>query len=672
MRLSWDTTSRCFLFLLCVCSAGGISAKDEPNEWPPITPEEMALKDCPGNPGAPAMILYRTDHTDDNKRFETHYFRIKIFTDEGKKYADIEIPYAPKVAEVEDIKARIVRPDGTTVDFRGEIFDRMVVKARGLKVQAKTFTLPDIQRGSILEYSYKVRWREKWPDTLLHPSEYIFKIVDSIPTGRWEVQHELFTQKALFTLQPVPQAHLRYTSVGLPLGATPYYRLPDGNLALEIQNLPGFQEEPYMPPEDAVKSHVDLFYVLGDSTSDGGFWNSVGHVISDRLERFIGNSKSVEKEAAALASPIDPPETKLRKIYERVQQIRYLSFEPSKTEQEEKHENIKDNTSAEDVLKHGYATANQINFLFVALARALGSEAYVVLVAPRNREFFNREWFDPRQLTAQVVAVRVGSGYFFVDPATRFCPFALLPWEESAAGGIILKPNATAVGATPKPASADAVRERRANLELAPDGNLQGTVLVDYIGQEALKRRLESVAKDDAGRRKQLEDEAKSWLPPGSTVEVANIKNMENSDDKLSVELHVKAQNLGTSTGRRLLLPAGVFQANEKNPFQAEKRVHPIYFDYPYQEIDDVVVHLPKDYPVESLPRSFTVGQGPLTYEIGLEVRSDGLHMRRRLMVDAFTFGVGAYPEVRQFFREVKAGDEEQVVLKKTDTIQPK
>src|SRR5207248_9259435 len=57
------------------------------------SPEELAIKDNPANPGSHAMILEWRDSEDDNTGYKDVYLRIKIFTEEGKKYGDIEIPY---------------------------------------------------------------------------------------------------------------------------------------------------------------------------------------------------------------------------------------------------------------------------------------------------------------------------------------------------------------------------------------------------------------------------------------------------------------------------------------------------------------------------------------------------------------------------------------------------
>jgi hypothetical protein len=98
-------------------------------EWPAISKEEMAMTDDPANPGAAAILLCREVTTDDVKATETEYRRIKVLNDEGRKFADIEIPYVDKRMQIEGIQARAIRPDGTPVDFKGQIFDRAAIKA---------------------------------------------------------------------------------------------------------------------------------------------------------------------------------------------------------------------------------------------------------------------------------------------------------------------------------------------------------------------------------------------------------------------------------------------------------------------------------------------------------------------------------------------------------------
>src|SRR6202041_2485889 len=103
---------------------------------------------------------------------------------------------------------------------------------------------------------------------------------------------------------------------------------------------------------------------------------------------FVNKKSALESDLSRTVAPADTPEGKLRKIYARVQTIRNLSMEDSKTEKEEKQEQIKSNSSVEDVFRHNYATSRQMNYVFIGLARAAGYSAAEVLVAARSVNFF--------------------------------------------------------------------------------------------------------------------------------------------------------------------------------------------------------------------------------------------------------------------------------------------
>ena len=52
------------------------------------TAEELAMTSLPGYPGAAAVVLYREEITKDDMHVVLHYDRIKILTEDGKKYAE--------------------------------------------------------------------------------------------------------------------------------------------------------------------------------------------------------------------------------------------------------------------------------------------------------------------------------------------------------------------------------------------------------------------------------------------------------------------------------------------------------------------------------------------------------------------------------------------------------
>ena len=602
----------CFLFVVFAATTAG--AQELPN-LPPISPEELALKDNPADPGEAAIMLYYAVDTDNTKSAETRSVRIKIFLEEGRKYANIEIPYYDKNTQVEEIKARTVGPEGKPEEFAGQILERELVKGKKYRVNAKVLTLPNVQVGSTIEYSYRLHFKENIPDLFRHPSGYLVTSGFAYPAAEWVVQQDLFVRHGHFTLHGVKGAEIREHSVAMPKDVNTR-RLSDGSIEMDIVNVPAYEEEGYSPPEENLRTRIDLYYAVGFYTTDY-YWKDVAKRRAEQIDPFVKKSKAIEREAAQLFSAGDTQEAKLRKIYARVQQIRAVGFEASKTEKERKQENLKENKSSEDVLNRGYAFGNEINLVFVALARAVGFEAYPVLVTSRRGAFFLKDLPNEGQLNAMVVAVRVDKSTLFLDPATRFCPFGLLPWDETDAGGIRVSSFGPGAGFTPLSKSTDAVTRWEAELRLNEDGSLRGKVKALYFGQEALSKRLNAIQGDEAERRKELEESVKNGLALGATVRLLGVEGWETSEGPLKAEFEVEVPNFSTQAGRRWFLPLGIFHANEKNPFPSARRAHDIYFSYPQESYEDVKLELPPGMQAESLPAAVKADQGGVFDEEG-------------------------------------------------------
>jgi hypothetical protein len=106
-----------------------------------------------------------------------------------------------------------------------------------------------------------------------------------------------------------------------------------------------------------------------------------------------------------------------------------------------------------------------------------------------------------------------------------------------------------------------------------------------------------------------------------------------------------------------------MFQGQHVHPFEHAQRVHPVYFAYPWLETDELKLAGPAGFEVEAVPEKKTAKASFGEYEIACEKQEGGLVVRRRLRMEQYLFQPTAYTPLRDFFSEVKAGDEQHVVL---------
>jgi hypothetical protein len=371
----------------------------------------------------------------------------------------------------------------------------------------------------------------------------------------------------------------------------------------------------------------------------------------------------MEEAVAQIVSPSDPPDVKLRKIYDRVQQMRNTSYEVQKTEQEAKREKEKEPASVEEVWKRGYANGNNLTWLYLGLVRAAGFEAYGAYVSDRRNFFFSPQTKDRTKLDANVVLVKLNGKDVYFDPGAAFTPFGLLEWSETGVPGLRLDKDGGAWIQSVLPQASESRIERTAKLKLSETGELEGTLAVAFTGLEAMERRVEERHGDAAERKKYLEDQVKQYIPVGTELDLTNQPDWKSSSQPLMAEFNLKIPGWVSGAGRRALLPVGIFSATEKHIFEHTDRVHPIYFQFPFEKVDDVTIDLPAGWQVQSLPQPQNQDGHVIAYDLKAEKGANSLHLTRRVMVGFLLMDTKYYAPLRSFFQFVRTGDEEQVVL---------
>jgi hypothetical protein len=268
------------------------------------------------------------------------------------------------------------------------------------------------------------------------------------------------------------------------------------------------------------------------------------------------------------------------------------------------------------------------------------------------------------QLNNNVVLVRLAGKDLYFDAGTTHLPFGLLPWNETSVKGFIAAKEGGTWIETPRP-DCDITRvERKADLRLTEDGVLEGKVTVTFTGLEAFGMRRDADDTDDIARKKMLEDSIRESLPAESEVTLTNQPEWSGSSPSFTAEFIIKVAGWVMSAGRRQLFPTGLFGADEKHVFEDANRVHPVYFQFPSVKTDDVVVNLPSGWQIEKLPALANQDHGLVQFKTSVVDDHGSLHISRILRINFLLLDTSYYQALRDFFQNVRSGDEQQVLLR--------
>ena len=633
-------------------------------KWIEPNPEELKMTSQPQVPGAAAVYLYREETTDDQLHMFSIYVRLKVLTDKGKELANVELAYEHEKDgggyTVNDIAGRTIHSDGTVFPFTGKPYDKLIEKEQNTKHMAKVFTLPNVEVGSILEYRYTLRYDDHY---FISP--------------RWYIQSDLFTRKAHYLWKPTDKQLVTNDDRGqvtnsiawtpiLPKGTeVKQTRLPGSDLLMfevNVQDVPPAPDEELMPPISSLTYRVLFYY--SPYRSNAEFWKDEGKHWAKVQDKFIGPGKGVSDAVKQLVGASDTPDQKLHKIYAAVMEMENTDFTHEHSAAEEKSQGLKEVHNTDDILARKRGESDQLALLFVAMARAAGFKAYAMTVTDRDRHLFLPTYFTLGQFDDTIALVNVDGKELTFDPGSRYCAYGHLAWKHMMAGGLRQSDAGAVIAYTPGESYTSSQVQRIADLKMDENGLVTGTVKMTYIGAPALRWRQIALRGDATALEHDLLTRVEEMLPSGMEVKVSSISKVADYEQPLVADFTVKG-NIGSSTGKRLLLPANVFQVNSKPTFSHEKREVAVAFDYPYDNKDVVRIVFPATFAIESLPASESYQYLKTSaYSFKTESTPTSVTFRREFALADILFMPDEYSALRGYYGKFETKDQENVVLK--------
>jgi hypothetical protein len=642
---------------MALAAALGVPAKAFDNDWKPVDSQALSL-DAPAveeHADAEAIFweVYVKDEVKggDPRTVLSHYLRIKIFTEKGKELVSrIDLPY-DQDTRIDRIAGRTIRPDVQIVKLdEDSVFERTIIKTSEQKIRAKSFAMPGVEPGAIVEY----RWREIRRDQL---ANYI----------RLELQRDIPVQQVTYCVKPITNIPYGMRYITFNGRSSPLKKEKGGYYSIKMNNVPAYREEPHMPPEYQVRPWILLFYSDEKVRSTSEYWEEVGKDFHDWLKPQVKISKEIRNKAAELLTTGGSNDERLRRLYEFCQQgIKNLDYSLDDTSGGKK----KGRKPAEckETLKRGVGTSWEINALFIALARAAGFEAYLAMMADRDDIFFDTEIPESYFLDASHVAVAEGEKWRFYDPGSPHIPYGMLPWEEEGGQALICHPKRPAFVPTPLSPAEESLAKKWAELRINENGTLEGDVRVELTGHLAILSRRAFESESQAEVERQLIERLRARL---GDVEIDGLRvnDFANPENPFAYSYHIRFTDYAQATGKRLFLQPAFFRRGLDPVFPNTGRRHQIYFNFKWSEQDNVALGLPVGFELDnaSSPAGFEVGIA--SYKPVISVSGDGhkLFYTRSFSFSGMLFDTAQYPALKALFDEIHKADNHTIILKRTE-----
>lgn len=626
------------------------------DDWREVTQAELQMKTPKVEADADAEAIFWEVRIDDTTAdlVMKHYIRVKIFTENGReKYSKVDIPFLNKRMKIKDIEARVIRPDGSIVLInKNDIFEREIVKDGDVKIKAMSFAIPNVEPGVIVEYRYREIQKSTWASNM-----------------RMFFQHDIPIQNISYYFKPYQFA--RYFTFNME--DTKFVKDKGGYFRATLENVPALKDESRMPPEDEVRSWLLLYYTNDKNTDAMNVWSRISGAIVEvfDVKKILKPGKTLVSAAEQITAGATSPEDKIAKVFEFCKtKVRNIDYDTSLTD--EQKEEIKANKNTEDTYKKMQGTSTEINELFASLTDGLGFETRIAFGGNRSEKFFNISQAHVSFVHFTGIAVKVNGEWKYYDPGSYFVPYGMISWFEEDTDVLLLGYKDFITTHTPFSGYEKSAAKRTGKFKLLEDGTLEGTVRIEYTGHLSTLHKTNNYDESANQREENLKKEIQGQM---TTAELSNIsiENVSDPEKPFTYQFKVRVPNYAQRTGKRLFFQPGFFENGKKAEFASATRKYPIFFRYPWSEVDNIEIELPKGFELDNAERPSPVADpqniGALDVKISIDKTSNILLYNRN-----FHFGGGGnvlfstanYQPLKNLWDLFHEADSKQITLKQT------
>ncbi|MES1216477.1 MAG: DUF3857 domain-containing protein [Bacteroidota bacterium] len=642
-------------FLLLLISLPFICFGQKANdslEFGNISPAEIAMKECDFDPNAEAVVLFDIEEVkcylypgSVYTKIDRHV-RIKILKDKGLDEANIKLPYYSfdKTESIDDLIAQTYNVDGSGHIVVSKLDKKNVYdKQFNKKIYQKIFTFPEVKKGSIIEYSYRLR--------------------SNVSRGlqNWNFQKSIPVKLSRYTIN-FPADIEVYSNPVCSLPFTKDIKKSDGIeqiYSYTMNNVPALRDEPFITCDDDYVQRIESKVVAVNTPSrrinlTRSWLSVINELMEDedfgkQLTRNIPRTDSLD----ILLKKVDSPYQKMATIFRYVRDKMEWNGMTS----------IWALDGVKSAWKDKKGTSGEINLILINLLKDAGLNASPVLVSTHDNGLIDQLTPGYGQFDNVMAYVKINQRLYVLDATDKYASPNIIPWEVNYTQGLVIDDLSSSKSWGWKNLWNENQKFNTLiamNAEIGSDGVLKGKSNIN----SAEYSRSERMNTLKLGKDKFTE---KYFINPNSGITIDSVVIENEKTDTLPLIQDVYfSQNLNSS-GDYKYFNTNIFTGLEKNPFTADFRFSDIFFGAKQKITLVGNIILPDDYEVDELPKNTRMIMPDTSIEFYriLANSNNMVQMKTTLEFKQPFYTIANYDYFREFYQKFFSLLNEQVVIRK-------
>jgi hypothetical protein len=573
---------------------------------------------------------------------EKNHEMLRIFNERAHSEGDIAIPFSSSTDTLSDLKARTILPNGSVVPLNlSDVHTTSPFSGYAMYDDSKvaSFSMPGVEDGAIIDYSYTVTHKPLMPDDfsetwLFADGSYPVKISRfrvTAPTSL-KISSQILNAP---DLKPETITH----------GTTTTY-------TWAMTNLSDIDREPMMPPDRQIFPMVQVSALASWQDISHWYWNlAKSHeVITPELHNLV------LQQTAGLTTN----EAKAKALFYWVEQnVRYVAVELGQSAWQPH--------PAQEVYDNRYGDCKDMATLLVTLLHDAGiTDAYPVLLQAESTDPVESTLPTPDAFDHCIARATIDGKDYWFDCTAEICGFGDIPGGDRGANVLVVKDDGTGEFDTvPQFAAPENSLDVVQRVTLNPDGSAlcADTMVAHGDGDLSLRGTFRSIKPNliQDGVRNMVTRESAD-----STLIDYKLSDLQDKDTPFSLYYSFSSPDFAQKTGNLLLYTPAPF-GGSMGSFTKPTRKYPIYTDDISKVSTSVSIQIPDGYTVDDLPETMNTSLPFADYTRSVMQDGKTININFQISMKQSETPADEYSALQEELSKLRETINEPIVLKKVE-----
>lgn len=618
--------------------------------------DQIEMKACFYDPQADAIVLsdvakssfIQTD-AGFNILFE-RITRIKILNEAGKRYAEVSIPFYQEgniyeKVEIKEACTYTIAGGGISkisrLDPKSCYEEKTTENWRTMK-----FAMPDVQPGSIIEYTYSIQ------------SQYLFNLHD------WEFQWDIPVLYSAYEVRMIPfyeytwilqgrksiddyQTYVDTRSLAQHFGSIAYN---DMVYKFGLKNIPAFNDEQFIPSraDNIIKIDFQLASVNRPDGSKVKIMTTWPELVSDYLKS-TDFGKYVKKSEKSAAEILDPDSLNGKTEMQKFDFV--VSFAKDNFRWNNENSQFAHKTPSE-FQKAKIGNSAEINLWLVGALRAAGLSSDPLVLSTRRHGKILVDYPFSSDFNTVVAYVMVDGKPVLADATDPLCPNNRIPIQDMNDKGLVVNKDNMAWVSLQSPVTSTLSTSIKIN---AIGKSQQATLITTASDYEALWYR-----NNYTNNRKELLNSLskKMYQVVDSSLVIKN-----EFERRKPFIYSCSIENKSEVINEKIYVYPFLNETFTENPLKQRVRTYPVDLTYPVKRTYLSEIAIPEGYAVQFLPEKSSFNDDLFNLEYNVWHDESKVSVSFTYSFNRPVYQPEEYARVKTMFDRIVKKGNEKIVL---------